>query len=226
MGQVVLFSLLAALNPTLVAATTVMLLLPHPSRLMLGYYLGAMMTSNALGLVIVFSLEGSSTTSTTENTLSPVADLVLGGILVALALALATGRDKRFSERRAQRKQDKQDNEPPRWQRALSGGSARTTFVVGALLTLPGASYLAGLHHIDELNYATVPTVLLVVGFNVVMMILLEAPLAAFLVAPDWTPGAIDRAKAWVSRHARSFGIYGLGGVGGLLVCKAIVELL
>ncbi len=226
MGQVVLYSLLAAFNPTLVAATTVMLLLAHPSRLMLGYYLGAMMTSITLGLVIVFAFESSSTTSTTKNTLSPAADLALGAILVALALTLATGRDKGFSERRAQRRQDKPDKGPPKWQRALSGGSARTTFVVGALLTLPGAAYLAGLHHIDELDYATVPTVLLVVGFNMVMMILLEAPLAAFLVAPAWTPGAIERAKAWVGDHARSFAIYGLGGVGGLLICKGIVELL
>ena len=47
MERVVLLSLTAALNPTLVAATTLMLLLPNPSRLMLGYWLGAMMTSGA-----------------------------------------------------------------------------------------------------------------------------------------------------------------------------------
>ncbi len=56
MGKVVALSFLAAVNPTLVAATTVMLLLPHPSKLMLGYYLGAMLTSISLGLLIVFSL--------------------------------------------------------------------------------------------------------------------------------------------------------------------------
>src|SRR5580704_17894150 len=43
------------------------------------------------------------------------------------------------------RKGPKEDKGPPRWQQALSKGSARTTFVVGALLTLPGGSYLAGL---------------------------------------------------------------------------------
>jgi hypothetical protein len=44
MGQVILLSLTASLNPTLVAATTVMLLLERPSRLMIGYLLGAYMT--------------------------------------------------------------------------------------------------------------------------------------------------------------------------------------
>jgi hypothetical protein len=42
-----LLSLTAALNPTLLTATTLMLLLPSPSRLMLGYWLGAMTISIA-----------------------------------------------------------------------------------------------------------------------------------------------------------------------------------
>jgi hypothetical protein len=67
-GQVFLFALLAALNPTLVAASTLMMLLPSPKRLMFGYLLGALMTSVTLGLV--FSLEGSETVETTENALA------------------------------------------------------------------------------------------------------------------------------------------------------------
>jgi hypothetical protein len=223
MGHVLLLSFTAALNPTLVAATTVMLLLARPARLMLGYWLGAMMTSISLGLLIVFSFESSSTTSTTENTLSPLADIVLGGILLTLALVLASGRDQGFSERRAKRKEGK---EPAKWQQALSKGSARTTFVIGALLTLPGASYIAGLHDISNLHYSTAGTVLAVIGFNLVMLILLEGPLVAFRVAPDWTPDAIDRGKAWVSRHSRKFAIYGLGGIGATLVIKGVIGLL
>jgi hypothetical protein len=44
MEKVFLFSLTAALNPTLLTATTVMLLLPSPKRLMLGYLAGALTT--------------------------------------------------------------------------------------------------------------------------------------------------------------------------------------
>ena len=65
--KIILLSVTASLNPTLIAATTVMLLLERPSRLMLGYLLGAYMTSITLGLVIVFSLSNSSTTNTTET---------------------------------------------------------------------------------------------------------------------------------------------------------------
>ena len=225
MSQVILLSLTASLNPTLVAATTVMLLLDKPSRLMLGYLFGAYMTSITLGLVIVFSLSNSSATNTTENTISPAVDIGLGAIALAISFVLYTGRHERLRERRQQRKAATPDKGPPRWQRELSKGSARTTFVVGALLTLPGASYLAGLHDIHNLKYSTTATVLLVIGFNLVMLWLLEVPLASFLVAPEWTPRAIERAKLWVSRHAHMFAVRGFAAVGVLLVIKGIVGL-
>jgi Sap, sulfolipid-1-addressing protein len=225
MGQVVLLSLTASLNPTLVAATTVMLMLDRPVRLMLGYLLGAYLTSITLGLVIVFSLTNSSASNTTENTISPAVDIALGAIALAIAFVLHTGRHQRLSERRQARKAAKPDKGPPRWQRELSKGSARTTFVVGALLTLPGASYLAGLDQIHKLNYSTSVTVLLVIGFNLVMLWLLEVPLISFAVAPEWTPRAVGRARAWVGRHAHVFAVRGLAAVGSLLVIKGIVGL-
>ncbi len=171
-------------------------------------------------------MQSSGASSTTENTLSPVADIVIGVLLLTLSFVLATGRAKGLSEWRARRKEAGGDKGPPKWQQYLGRGSPRTTFVVGALLTLPGASYLAGLHNISELNYSTAATVLAVIGFNLVMMLLLEGPIIAFAVAPTWTPKAIDRAKAWVGRHARQVAVYGLGGVGGALVLKGIIGLL
>jgi hypothetical protein len=225
MSQVILLSVTASLNPTLVAATTVMLLLEKPARLMLGYLVGAYVTSITLGLVIVFSLSNSSATNTTQNTISPAVDIGLGAIALAISFVLYTGRDERLKERRRERKAAKPDKGPPHWQRELSKGSARTTFVVGALLTLPGASYLAGLDQIHKLKYSTSVTVLLVIGFNLVMLWLLEVPLASFLVAPEWTPRAIDRAKLWVSRHAHMFAVRGSAAVGALLVIKGIIGL-
>jgi hypothetical protein len=202
-----------------------MLLLDKPARLMLGYLLGAYMTSITLGLIIVFSLSGSSASNTTENTLSPAVDIALGLIALAIAYVLYSGHADRLRERRRERKAAKTDKGPPRWQRELSKGSPRTTFVIGALLTLPGASYLAGLDEIHKLKYSTAVTVLIVIGFNLVMLWLLEVPLVSFLVAPEWTPRAIDRAKAWVTRHAHMFAVRGSAAIGALLVIKGIVGL-
>ena len=183
------------------------------------------MTSITLGLVIVFALSSSGAKNTTENAISPAVDIGLGAVALAVAFVLYTGRAERLRERRRARKAASGKNEPPRWQRQLSKGSPRTTFAVGALLTLPGASYLAGLDEIHKLKASTAVTVLLVIGFNLVMLWLLEVPLASFLVAPEWTPRAIHRAKAWVGRHAHTFAVRGFTAVGALLVIKGVVGL-
>jgi Sap, sulfolipid-1-addressing protein len=225
MTEVILLSLTASFNPTLVAVVTVMLLLKKPAKLMAGYLAGALMTSITLGIIIVFSFSNSGATNTTENTVNPTVDIALGAIALIIAFILYTGRVERLRQRRRDRKAAKPDKGPPRWQRELDKGSPRITFVVGALLTLPGASYLAGLHQIHELHYSKADTVLLVIGFNFVMLWLIEVPLASFLVAPDWTPKAIERSKAWVTRHAHTFAIRGFAGVGVLLIIKGIVGL-
>ena len=222
MGEVVLLSFTSAFNPTLIAVTTLMLLLPNPKRLMFGYWLGAMLTSITLGLLIVFSLKNSGVVSTTKHTLSPLADIVLGGLTLIIAAVLASGRDQRYRERRARKKEGKP---PPRWQRELRHGSPRTTFVIGALLTLPGASYLAGLDRLTKLNYSTAVTVIIVIAFNLVMLVLLEVPMIAFALAPTATPAAIDRTKAWAGIHGRVYAERGFAAVGVLLIIKGIVGL-
>ena len=57
----------AALNPTLLAAVTFMLSRRGAGWLMLGYFMGAMFTSLACGLLIVFALDGSSSATSTAS---------------------------------------------------------------------------------------------------------------------------------------------------------------
>jgi Sap, sulfolipid-1-addressing protein len=225
MGEVVAWAFLAALNPTLLAATTVMLLLERPLRLMLGYWLGAMFVSVTLGLVIVFALEGSSTVRTTKNTLSPIADFVLAAICLVLAGLLASGRHRAVKERRQSRRaKGGGEKKTPKWQQQLSKGSARTTFVIGVVLSLPGASYLAGLNNIHKLHYSSAVTVLLVIGFNLVQLLLIEIPMVAFKVAPAQTPVAIEHAKEWAHTHWRTAAVWGLLLIGVALAVKGIAE--
>ena len=106
MSEIFLLALAAALNPVLLGATTVMLALDHPERLLLGYLCGAMLTSVTLGCVIIFGLGGeSSGTDTTEHTLDPIWDLVLGGLILVIAFVVGTGRDTRHRERTARKKE-------------------------------------------------------------------------------------------------------------------------
>lgn len=225
MGDVFSLAFLAALNPTLLAATTVMLLLPRPKRLLLGYLLGAALTSVTLGLAIVFSLQGSGLLSTTQTTLSPSADLTLGAILLLVAFVLGTGRDRRLAERRQARKAPKEKG-PPRWQRALAKGSARSTFAVGVVLTLPGASYITALDRIAQENLGTEATVGMVLAFNLIMLMLLELPLLGYAVAPQWTPRVVAGFRDTLNRRGRAWAIRGAAIIGILLILRGVITLL
>lgn len=228
---VVFWAFTAAFNPTLLGATTVMLLLDHPKRLLLGYLCGALLTSITLGMVIVFAVDGSSgATSTAQSTLSPAMDLTLGGLLLLVAFLIRPSHvpkeTGRFAERRRRREEKKKDKGPPKWQQKLSQGTARTTFVIGALLTLPGASYIIGLGHIADKNASVAATVAMVLGFNAIMLALLEVPLLAFTFAPEWTPDAVDRFKAWFNRNSKILAFRGALVIGVLLIVKGTIELL
>jgi hypothetical protein len=226
-GHVVVLSITAAFNPTLLAAVTVMLVLDNPKRLLLGYLLGAAMTSITLGLVIVFALGGSSSATTSaKHTINPAVDVAFGLIILILAFVVGTGRDQRRRARSARKKAEKADKPPPKWQQALSGGSARTTFVVGALLTLPGASYLAGLNQLSQQNLSTTATVLSVIGFNVIMLALLEVPLVGYTVSPEKTAATVQRFSAWLSRDGGRIALVLAVLVGIALLARGLTGLL
>jgi hypothetical protein len=231
--DIFLLSLVAIFNPSLVAAVTVMLLLPNPKRLMLGYVLGAYMTSITLGLVIVFSLHDSSAASTSKHTISPVEDIVVGLLVLVIAWVLRTGRDQPLQERRRQKKDAKlkarQEAGKPTESlplRMLGKGDPRVTFVVGAVLSIPGVSYLDALDHIHKLNPGTVASVLLVIYFCLMQQILLELPLLGYVFAPERTQDTVTRFKAWMARSGRTAAVIGAAVIGVLLIARGVITLL
>src|SRR3954454_20427750 len=139
------FALTPALKPTLLTATLVMMFASEPRRLMSGFLLGAYTISISLGLVIVFALQDSGAVSTTQRAVSPAVDVVLGLLLLLVAFVIHGDRDAWVQERRRRRANTTGPKEAPRWRKTLDNGSARSAFAVGILLTLPGASYLAGM---------------------------------------------------------------------------------
>ena len=113
MGDIFVLALVSAANPTLLAAVTLMLFLPSPKRLLLGYLAGALLVSLSIGFVIVFAVHDSSATSTSRSTISPSLDIVFGLILLLVAYVLNAGHDQRLKERRSQRKLAKSGGEEP-----------------------------------------------------------------------------------------------------------------
>src|SRR6476469_1651840 len=230
LGEIFLLSLLAMFNPTLLAAVTLMLLLPNPKRLMLGYLLGAYTASISIGLVIVFALPESSATSTSKNTLSPAEDIVVGLLLLVVAVVLATDRDRPLRERRERRKDKRKaksegEEKEPLPMRLLGRGSPRVAFVVGLLLSFPGVSYLTGLNHIHKLDAAALPTALLVIGFCLFQQLLLEVPLAGFFFTAEETAEKVKGFRAWLGRNGRQAGIIVAAVLGVLILIRGIAGL-
>ncbi len=231
--DIFLLSLFSMFNPSLLAAVTVMLLLPSPKRLLLGYLLGAYTTSVTLGLVIVFTLSSSSATSTAKHSVSPVEDIVVGVLVLVIALVLGTGRDQGFQERRRDKKDaklaaKKEAGKPTESLplRLLGKGDPRVTFVVGMILSFPGVSYLAALDKIHKLNPGTIPTVLLVIGFCLMQQILLELPLLGYVFAPERTQDTVARFRSWIGRKGRSAVVIGATLIGLYLVARGVITLL
>jgi len=227
--SIFLLSLLAMFNPTLLAAVTIMMLLPEPRRLISGYLLGAYLTSIGLGMAIVFSLHNSAGVESGKKTLSPLEDLVFGAILAIVGWVLLSGRATEIKERRRRRKEEKHgpvEAKESLPERLLGRGSMRITFAVGALLSLPGASYLLALDKIAKLSWPTATTALAVIVFCLIQQLLLEAPLFGFWVAPDWTARAVVKFREWIATNAsRAAGWVALT-LGCLLLIRGTVYLI
>jgi hypothetical protein len=212
-------SLTAMFNPTLLAAVTVMMLLPETKRLMFGYLLGSYLTSITVGLLIAFTFHDTSGVETAQTTLSPAEDLVFGAIAVIVGLVLRS----ELGEARRQRK--KESAKEPWAQRMLGRGSAKVAFAIGALLSFPGASYIVALNRLVHLDPGWGATVFLVVLFCVIQDLLLEVPLVGYAVSPEWTQNAVDRFRVWLSERGRIAGARVAIGIGILLLIRGTLEL-
>src|SRR3954451_9706118 len=209
--DIVLLSLFSMFNPSLLAAVTVMLLLPNPKRLMLGYLLGAYTTSITAGLLIVYTLHGSGAASPSKHTISPLEDLVIGALALSIAFVLHTGRDQPVRERRRRKKEAKlaakrHAGKPtePLSLRMLGKGDPKVTFGVGVLLSFPGVSYLVALDKIHDMDPGAAAVVVLVVGFCLIQLMLLEVPLLGYAFAPERTKDRIAAFKDWTARSGRT----------------------
>jgi Sap, sulfolipid-1-addressing protein len=227
-ATVLFTALVATANPSLLAAVTVMALLPHPKRLMLGYLLGAYTTSVVAGLLIVYSLHGSRVVSTSTQLLSPAGEIIVGASALIVAFLVATGRAAAARSWRRKHVHSKPREGLPRepWQaRMLQRGGAGVTFVVGAAMSFPGVGYVNALDHIAHLNPPAVSLVLLVLYFCVMQQVLLEGALLVTVFAEDRAQDLIGGFRAWLTGHGRILTTVGLAAVGGLLAARGVLTI-
>ncbi len=216
----IVLSLTAMLNPTLLAAVTLMMVLQDTKRLMLGYLLGSYLTSISVGLLIAFSFHDSSAVSTARTTLTPAEDLLFGAIALIVGLVL---RSNLGEDRRRRKKESEKESWP---QRLLGRGDPKIAFAVGALLSFPGASYLVALNRLVHLDPGTGATIFLVVLFCLIQAVFLELPLVGYAVSPERTQRAVDGFRRWLREKGRQTAATGAIVIGLLLLVRGLLELL
>ena len=206
MTTILLLALGSAIFPTLLAAAAVILSRENPSRLLVSFWLGGIVTSVALGLVII-ALFGSHAASLSKagSGLSPLHLMVFGVLVILVALLLGTTRGQGIVDGwRARRPHRNADEDPARtpWaERMLDRGTAGIAVCAGAVLNLPGPFYLLALGDISQGHYGPLTAFLLVVGFNLIMLLMIEIPLIGFRFDPEETDRLVGRLSEWLNRN-------------------------
>jgi Sap, sulfolipid-1-addressing protein len=200
--NVLVLAVISAISPAILAVVIVVLNRPNPRRLLLAYLVGGMVTSIAVGLAIVVSLNESELLAGPSPTADPIVNFTIGALALIVAYVLATDRDARFEARRRERRASRPPRDP--WsERVLSRGNAPIAFAVGVALNLPGAFYLVALKDIAKSQHGVGDEIFAILVFNLIMFVLAEVPLLGYSLAPEETRARVEALNAWMARHAR-----------------------
>ncbi len=222
MINVLVLAFASAVSPTILAVVIVVLSRPKPRRLLLAYLLGGLLTSVAIGIAIVSSLNGLKVVSGSTPVADPIVNFTVGALALIVAYVLATDRDARLEERRREKRAARPARDP--WsERVLNRGTAPIAFAVGVALNLPGAFYLVALKDIAESQQGFGAQAFAIVLFNLIMFVLAEVPLLGYSFAPKATKVRVEQLNAWMARHARQIVIGVATAIGIYLIVRGVV---
>jgi hypothetical protein len=182
-----------------------------------------------IGLLDVLTIHADALKA--QGKASAGVDLALGLLLLAVGALLATGR--LHGRQRTPvpvgamppeqpEKKEKKDS----WAaRVLAEPRLGLAMLVGALIGLPGASYLTALHHLITGKYSTVTQVIAVVVFVIIEFLLIIIPFAFLELRPEATKALLKRSQNWLLGHALQL-MAGIGLIlGAYLTVSGLVRL-
>ena len=202
---------LSALNPKLLALDLLLIENRRPRAMFLCLLLGGMTVALTVGLLDVLVFHADAIKH--QATVGAGVDLAVGLLLLAAGALLATGRvhsrrkvpvpagggPPATKEEEEKKKKKKKDG----WaQRVLSEPRLGLAMLVGAVIGIPGASYLAALHDLVTGKSSTLIQVIAVVIFVVIDFLLIIIPFAFLELRPEATKARLRRTQDWLLSHA------------------------
>ncbi len=194
---------LSALNPKLLALDLVLIENRRPRAMFLCLLLGGMTVAVAIGLLDVLVFHADAIKA--QASVSAGVDLALGLLLLAAGGLLATGRlhgRRNVPVPAGDGPPDKPEKKDGWAQRVLSEPRLGLAMLVGAVIGIPGASYLAALHDLVTGKSSTATQVIAVVIFVIIDFLLILIPFAFLELRPEATRARLKHTQAWLMSHA------------------------
>ena len=222
----------AALNPKLLALDLLLIENRRPRAMFLCVLLGGMTVALTIGLLDVLTIHADALKA--QGKASAGVDLAIGLLLLAGGALLATGRlhgrqrtpvpaGTMPPERPEQpEKKEKKDS----WAaRALAEPRLGLAMLIGAVIGLPGASYLTALHHLINGKYSTLTQVFAVIIFVVIEFLLIIIPFAFLELRPEATKALLKRSQDWLLHHALQLMVAIAVRLGAYLTVSGLIRL-
>jgi Sap, sulfolipid-1-addressing protein len=194
---------LSALNPKLLALDLLLIENRRPRAMFSCLLLGGMTVAATIGLLDVLVFHADAIKA--QGKVSAGVDLAVGLLLLVVGALLATGR--LHGRRKAPvpagsgplGKPEKKDG----WaQRVLSEPRPGLAVLVGALIGIPGATYLTALHNLVTGKSSTATQVAAVVIFVIIDFLLIIVPFAFLELRPEATKALLKHSQDWLLSHA------------------------
>jgi hypothetical protein len=194
----------SALNPKLLALDLLLIENRRPRAMFLCLLLGGLTVALAIGLLDVLVFHADAIKH--QASVSAGVDLALGVLLLAAGGLVATGRlhgRRKTAVPAGDRQPDKPEKKGGWAQRVLAEPRLGLAMLVGALIGIPGASYLAALHNLVTGKSSTATQVVAVVIFVLIDFLLIIIPFAFLELRPAATKALLKRSQDWLLAHAR-----------------------
>ena len=194
---------IAALNPKLLALDLLLIENRRPRAMFLCLLLGGMTVALTIGLLDVLVFRADAIKH--QGTVSAGVDLALGLLLLAAGALLATGRlhGRRKAPVAAGDAQPGQPEKKDGWaQRVLAEPRFGLAMLVGAVIGIPGASYLTALHILVTGKSSTATQVIAVAVFVLIDFLLIIIPFAFLELRPEATKALLKHTQDWLLGHA------------------------
>ena len=192
-------ALFAALNPKLLAIDLLLIDNRRPRAMFLWLLVGGLTVALTIGLLDVLVVHADAVKA--QRSISAGTDLAIGLVLVAVGVLLVTGRlhGRRRPAVPGEEKPEKKDA----WaQRMLREPRLGLAVLIGALIGIPGASYLTALHGLITGKSSTATQVIAVVVFVIIDFALIIIPFAFLEFRPEATKALLKHTQDWLTGHA------------------------